>query len=72
MKIVNEFALSDAELSFVYHYGRETSGAGPGPALSWLKEHHLHTGVMDAFQYWGERNIDDFITRSLFGTLSSF
>jgi hypothetical protein len=25
-----------------------------------LKEHRLHTGVVDAFQYWGERHIEDF------------
>jgi hypothetical protein len=72
VKAVDEFALTQAELSFVYRYGRETSGAGPGPALSWLKAHHLHTGVMDAFQYWGERHVEEFIARSLFGPYPPF
>jgi hypothetical protein len=67
-----EFALTPAELSFVYHYGRETSGAGRGPAISWLSEHSLPGRAMTAFQYWGERNIDDFINRSLFGPYPPF
>jgi hypothetical protein len=71
-KPTQEFALTPAELSFVYHYGRETSGAGAGPAVSWLRVHGLRGGAMDAFQYWGERNDDDFISKSLFGPYHPF
>lgn len=67
-----QFVLTPAELSFVYHYGRETSGAGRGPAISWLAEHNLPGRAMTAFQYWGERHIEDFITRSLFGPYPPF
>jgi hypothetical protein len=71
-KAAQEFTLTPAELSFVYHYGRETSGAGRGPAVSWLAEHGLHGGAMTAFQYWGERNVEDFIAKSLFGPYPPF
>lgn len=39
-KDMQEFTLSAAEFSFVYHYGRETSGVGRGPAIGWLAEHN--------------------------------
>ena len=71
-KVAQAFTLTPAELSFVYHYGRETSGAGRGPAVSWLAEHGLRSGDMTAFQYWGERNDDDFINKSLFGPYPPF
>jgi hypothetical protein len=66
-KAIQEFTLTPAELSFVYHYGREASGAGRGLAVAWLAEHNLRGGTMTAFQYWGERNDEDFISKSLFG-----
>jgi hypothetical protein len=65
-------ALTAAELSFVYHYGRETSGAGAGPAISWLREHGVPGRAMTAFQYWGERHDEDFIHKSLFGPYPAF
>ena len=66
------FTLTVAELAFVYHYGRETSGAGRGPAVAWLVEHNLPGRAMTSFQYWGERNDDDSISKSLFEPLPPF
>jgi hypothetical protein len=63
--------LTAAELSFVYHYGRETSGA-VGPAITWLPEHRFSGRALDVFQYWGERNDDEFINKSLFGPYPPF
>jgi hypothetical protein len=69
---VKEFTLMASELSSVYHYGRETSSKERGPAISWLAENHLPGRAMTSFQYWGERNDDDFIDKSLFEPLPPF
>ena len=66
------FTLTAAELSFVYHYGHETSVKERGPAITWLAEHNLPGRAMTAFQYWGERSDDDFINKSLFEPLPPF
>jgi len=71
-KATQQFALTPAELSFVYHYGRETAGAGVGTAVTWLREHRLSGRIMDVFQYWGERHVEDFIHKSLFGPYPPF
>jgi hypothetical protein len=72
MPSTKEFTLTAAELSFVYHYGRETSVKERGPAIAWLADHDLPGRAMTAFQYWGERNDDDFISKSLFEPLPPF
>jgi hypothetical protein len=64
-----DFVLTVAELSFVYHYGHETSIKERGPAISWLAQNNLPGRAMTAFQYWGERNDDEFISKSLFEPL---
>jgi hypothetical protein len=72
MPAIKEFTLDPAELSFVYHYGHETSVKERGPAITWLAEHDLPGRAMTAFQYWGERNDDEFINKSLFEPLPPF
>jgi hypothetical protein len=71
-KAIQEFTPTPAELRFVYHYGRETSSKERGSAISWLADHGLRGGAMTAFQYWGERNDEDFISKSLFGPYPPF
>jgi hypothetical protein len=71
-KAIQEFTLTPAELSFVYHYGRETSSKERGPAITWLADNNLPGRAMTAFQYWGERDDDDFINKSLFGPYPPF
>jgi len=63
MPATQGFALTAAEQSFVDHYSRETCDHQRGPAVEWLAENQLPGGAMTAFQYWCERNEDDFVTR---------
>jgi hypothetical protein len=65
-------SLTASELRFVYHYGRETSGAGIGPAMTWLGEHGLSGRYMDIFQCWGEKHVEGFRNKSLFGPYPLF
>jgi hypothetical protein len=72
MSTAVDFALTTAERNFTHHFNRETCNAEPGPAIDWLVQNRLSLGAMTAFQYWSQKNDEDFLVRSMTQSLPPF